>query len=106
VAVAIATAITKGGEERSPPNRGNVKFLLVIRCTERDPPSLDLVFVQDREGLAKGWVSVLGETHRTRIALPRIRNMNERSVIGSRIRGEGVTTCGRMGRMGWAEAGD
>jgi hypothetical protein len=65
-------------------------ILLVIRRTERDPPSLDSVFVKDREGLAKRWVSVLGDAHRTRIPLPRIRNINERSASGSRGGGERV----------------
>jgi hypothetical protein len=76
-------------------------ILLVIRRTERDPPSLDLVFVKDREGLAKGWVSVLGDTHRTRITLPRIRNINERSASGSRRGGKRASLWGRKGRTGW-----
>ena len=98
VAAAIVAAIAKTGEEREPPVRGNVMFLPVIRSTERDPPSLDLVIFKRWKRMAKGWVSDFGRKHRTRIALPRIRNINERSATGSMLGGaRGVAPHGEGG---------
>jgi hypothetical protein len=62
---------------RGPTVRESVMFRLLIRGTERDLPSLHSVMVKRRERLVKGWVSALGRRHGTRIALSKIRNVNE-----------------------------